>query len=64
MLVAAGYYVQAHRFPVDALLASLPMMFLVMAILLVNELPDYAGDRAAGKRTLVVRLGREQASYG
>lgn len=64
VLVAAGYYVQAHRLPAGALLASLPMMFLVAAILYVNEMPDYAGDRAAGKRTLVVRLGRARASYG
>ncbi len=64
VLVAAGYYVQAHRFPIDALLTSLPMMFLVMAILYVNEMPDYAGDRAAGKWTLVVRLGRRRAAYG
>ena len=64
VLVAAGYYVQAHRLSMGALLASLPMMFLVTAILYVNEMPDYAGDRAAGKRTLVVRLGRARASYG
>jgi 1,4-dihydroxy-2-naphthoate octaprenyltransferase len=62
VLVAAGYYVQAGAFPPAALLTSLPMMLLVMAILLVNELPDYAGDRAAGKRTLIVRLGRRRAA--
>ncbi len=64
VLVTAGYYVQARNLPAGALLTSLPMMFLVMAILYVNELPDYAGDLAAGKRTLVVRLGRRRASYG
>jgi 1,4-dihydroxy-2-naphthoate octaprenyltransferase len=28
----------------------------------INELPDYAADRGAGKRTLVVGLGRVRAS--
>ena len=63
VLVAAGYYVQARSFPPAALLIAAPMMLLVTAILTVNEFPDYAGDRAAGKRTLVVRLGRQRASY-
>ena len=38
------------------LVASLPVALLVAAILYVNEFPDRAGDAAAGKRTLVVRL--------
>ena len=64
VLVSAGYYAQARTFPVVALWVTLPMAFLVAAILYVNEMPDYVGDRAAGKRTLVVRLGRRRASYG
>ncbi|MDI7278145.1 MAG: 1,4-dihydroxy-2-naphthoate octaprenyltransferase [Anaerolineae bacterium] len=64
VLVAAGYYVQAHALPAGLLLTSLPLGLLVTAILYVNEMPDYAGDRAAGKRTLVVRLGRQRASWG
>lgn len=38
------------------LVASIPVALLVAAILYVNEFPDRAGDAAAGKRTLVVRL--------
>ncbi len=64
VLVGAAYYVQARAFDARALAVSLPMMVLVTAILYVNEMPDYAGDRAAGKRTLVVRLGRRRASRG
>ena len=64
VLVGAGYYVQARAFAAPAMAAALPMAFLVMAILYLNEFPDYQGDRAAGKGTLVVRLGRRRASYG
>ena len=35
---------------------------MVSAFLWINEFPDYSADRAAGKRTLVVRLGRRRAS--
>ncbi len=40
-----------------AWVASLPVGFLVTAILVVNNLRDIPTDREAGKRTLAVRLG-------
>lgn len=40
---------------------SLVLGLLIAAFLLINEFPDYRADRAGGKRTLVVRLGRERA---
>lgn len=45
-----------------ALWLSLPLGILVGAFLWVNEFPDCPADRASGKRTLVVRLGRRRAS--
>jgi 1,4-dihydroxy-2-naphthoate octaprenyltransferase len=38
-------------------LAVAPLALLQFAMLVAIELPDAAGDRATGKRTLVVRLG-------
>jgi 1,4-dihydroxy-2-naphthoate octaprenyltransferase len=38
---------------------SLPIGLLASAILVVNNVRDVDGDRAAGKRTVVVRLGRD-----
>lgn len=54
---AGSYYVQAGRVSGLALLASVAVGLLVMAILVVNNLRDIDTDRAAGKRTLAVRLG-------
>lgn len=42
-----------------ALVYALPVACLVTAILVVNNLRDVDTDRAAGKRTLAVRLGRQ-----
>ena len=45
----------------DTLLASLPPAGLTTCMLVINNIRDADGDRAAGKRTLVVRLGRPAA---
>jgi 1,4-dihydroxy-2-naphthoate octaprenyltransferase len=40
-----------------AVAASVPIGLLIVAILVVNNLRDLAGDAAVGKRTLAVLLG-------
>jgi 1,4-dihydroxy-2-naphthoate polyprenyltransferase len=42
---------------------SLPIGLLASAILVVNNVRDVDGDRAAGKRTVVVRLGRRAGRW-
>ncbi|MDX1691264.1 MAG: 1,4-dihydroxy-2-naphthoate polyprenyltransferase [Acidimicrobiia bacterium] len=46
--------------PLDAWLASVPIGFLVTAILVANNVRDLDTDRRAGKRTLAVLLGRRR----
>jgi 1,4-dihydroxy-2-naphthoate octaprenyltransferase len=59
--VVGTYYVQAHAAPPLVWIASIPMGALVTAILIVNNVRDADTDRAAGKRTLAVVLGRRGA---
>jgi 1,4-dihydroxy-2-naphthoate octaprenyltransferase len=56
--VTITYYVQAGRISGHAALAGVPMGLLAANILLVNNYRDMETDAVAGKRTLVVRLGR------
>jgi 1,4-dihydroxy-2-naphthoate polyprenyltransferase len=60
-LVAVGgtFYVQAGDMSALALGAAVPVGCLATAILVVNNLRDIETDRAAGKRTVAVRIGRE-----
>ncbi len=62
-LVAVGgtYFVQAGRLPLDALLAGAAIGVLAANILVVNNYRDVETDARAGKRTLVVILGRGAA---
>ena len=64
--VGATYFVQAGRLTADAVLAGIPIGLLAANILLVNNYRDADTDAAAGKRTLVVRLGRgcARAQFG
>lgn len=55
--VCGTYFVQAGTVSPGALVSSIPMGLLTTAILVVNNLRDIETDRAAGKRTLAVRLG-------
>jgi len=61
LAVLGAYYVQAQSVGLIAVIAALPLAALVTAILYINEFPDYTADKMAGKNTLVVRLGKENA---
>lgn len=65
LLVVLGTdFVQRGAFAALPLVAGLPFALLVAAILYINQFPDMRADAAAGKRTLVVRLGADAASRG
>ncbi|MBF8284270.1 MAG: 1,4-dihydroxy-2-naphthoate octaprenyltransferase [Anaerolineales bacterium] len=59
--VLGTYYAQARAVTLGAVLAAVPVGALATAILVVNNVRDADTDRAAGKRTLAVLLGRGAA---
>lgn len=65
LLVVVGTdYVQRGAFSALPFAAGLSYALLVANLLYINQFPDHAGDAAAGKRTLVVRLGPQTAKWG
>jgi 1,4-dihydroxy-2-naphthoate octaprenyltransferase len=62
-MVLGSLYLQAHQVTWPALLASLVPGCMIMALAVVNAIPDYHQDRLVGKRNLVVRLGRRRAVW-
>lgn len=62
LVVASTYLIQAQRWSVPVLWASLPLGLLIAAFLWVNEFPDHDADVGANKRNLIVRLGKHRAS--
>ncbi|HEX5634958.1 MAG TPA: prenyltransferase [Gemmatimonadales bacterium] len=62
VLCAGTFLVQLGGVPPWVIWLSLPLGLLIALFLVANEFPDYRADRHAGKRTLVVRLGRPAAA--
>ena len=61
-IIALGAYaVQAPLWSTTAFLASIPPGVLLALVLMINEFPDFDSDRAVGKKTIVVLLGRRKA---
>jgi 1,4-dihydroxy-2-naphthoate polyprenyltransferase len=63
VMVVGAYYVQLQSVPLHIILASLPVGFLVAAILHANNLRDMDIDRQFGKRTLAILFGRQGARF-
>jgi 1,4-dihydroxy-2-naphthoate octaprenyltransferase len=62
-LLLGSVYLQTRGLSMRALWASLVPGLLIMALAVVNAIPDFQQDRLVGKRNLVVRLGRRRAVW-
>nr|WP_294504500.1 prenyltransferase [uncultured Rhodopila sp.] len=62
-MVLGSLYLHAHVVAWGAFWASLVPGCLIMALAVVNAIPDFHQDRLVGKRNLVVRLGRRRAVW-
>jgi 1,4-dihydroxy-2-naphthoate octaprenyltransferase len=58
--IATGFYLFSGFFSQQVLLVSIPIGLSVFNVILINEFPDEAADRAVGKKNLVVRFGKEK----
>ncbi len=57
LATAGSYLLQANYVIPEAFLAGVPVGFLIMGVLILNEIPDYEADRKVGKLNWVVRAG-------
>jgi 1,4-dihydroxy-2-naphthoate octaprenyltransferase len=54
-----SYYVQTQGISLQAFVATLPLGIMLFSMIVINEIPDFKEDRAAGKLTLVARFGKK-----
>jgi len=60
--VLGAYFVQTAAYTLPAVIASTPSFILVHNLLLLNEFPDVAADRKAGRKTSPITMGSAKAS--
>lgn len=60
--VLGTYFVQTGHYSWGAVLASIPPGILTYNLLFLNEFPDMEADKKAGKKNLVISLGKKKAS--
>ncbi|KXB03118.1 hypothetical protein AKJ48_04215 [candidate division MSBL1 archaeon SCGC-AAA261O19] len=60
-MTLGSYYLQAQEIHTLPLITSLIIGFPILALSIINEVPDYHGDRLVGKKNVVVRIGRKNA---
>ena len=58
--VTGTFFAQREELSWESFVLAVPVGLLASAILMVNNIRDIETDRRAGKRTLVVRLGRPE----
>ena len=62
-MVLGSLYLHTRSASRPAFAASFVPALFIMALAVVNAIPDFHQDRLVGKRNLVVRLGREKAVW-
>lgn len=62
MIVLGTYFVQSAHITAEPILAGVVSGILSSTVLFVNSFPDYEADKAHGRRTLVIVLGKVRAA--
>lgn len=60
-MTLGAFYVQTGYFTLQVFLISIPIAIFVSTVLLINQFQDLKSDKSSGKKTLVVRLGKQKA---
>jgi 1,4-dihydroxy-2-naphthoate polyprenyltransferase len=61
LIILISFYIQTLTVTPTAILVSIPIMILVGAIMMANNIRDLDGDKEFGRKTLAILLGRQGA---
>ena len=62
MIVLGTFFVQTSHITVEPILGGIVVGALSSLVLFVNSFPDFDADKAGGRKTLVIVLGKKKAS--
>lgn len=62
MIVLGTFFVQTSHISTEPILGGIVVGVLSSLVLFVNSFPDFDADKAGGRKTLVIMLGKKKAS--
>ena len=62
MIVLGTYFVQTSQIVIEPILGGVILGVLSSMVVFVNSFPDFEADRASGRKTLVIMLGKKRAT--
>jgi 1,4-dihydroxy-2-naphthoate octaprenyltransferase len=62
MIVLGTYFIQANQLTVDAALAGIIVGVMSSLVLFIASFPDYDADKSKGRKTLVIAVGKKNAT--
>jgi 1,4-dihydroxy-2-naphthoate octaprenyltransferase len=62
MIVLGTFFVQTSHITIEPILGGIVVGVLSSLVLFVNSFPDFDADKAGGRKTLVIILGKKNAS--
>ena len=62
MVVLGTYFVQTSQIVIEPILGGVILGVLSSMVLFVNSFPDFEADRASGRKTLAIMLGKKRAT--
>jgi len=62
MIVLGTYFVQSSEIMAEPVLGGIVLGVLSSMVLFVNSFPDFDADKASGRRTIVILLGKKRAA--
>ena len=62
MIVIGTYFVQSSEIITESILGGIVLGVLSSLVLFVNSFPDFDADKASGRKTLVIVLGKKRAA--
>ncbi|MGQ0638473.1 MAG: prenyltransferase [Nitrososphaerota archaeon] len=62
MIVLGTYFVQTSQIVIEPILGGVILGVLSSMVLFVNSFPDFEADRASGRKTLAIILGKKRAT--
>ena len=63
IIVLISFYIQVGKITTSSVLISIPIMILIGAIMLSNNIRDLDGDKENGRKTVAILIGRKKAIY-